>query len=149
MVTGTINNYNWIIEARQPLFTGGGLWANYQASRIAEDAAAVEVTAKSLDVVQDVKIAYFNILRSQRLAENARQAGRCFPPIRRRPEFLPASPHSKEHLLQTVVEQANGGRRRSRRQTPRTCKPAPSRAEARGDEPVEDREMLTPPLQRL
>ena len=46
MVAGTINNYNWIIEARQPLFAGGGILANYQASKIAEDAAHVEESAK-------------------------------------------------------------------------------------------------------
>ncbi|MDD4240646.1 MAG: TolC family protein [Smithellaceae bacterium] len=109
MVTGTINNYNWIIEARQPLFTGGGLWANYQASRIAEDAAAVEVTAKSLDVVQDVKIAYFNILRSQRLAENARQAVEMLSAhsdVAR--NFYRVGLIPKNDLLQTEVELANG-----------------------------------------
>lgn len=73
MVTGTIDNYNWIIEARQPLFAGGGILANYQAGQIAEDSARIEETAKYLDVVQDVRIAYFNILRMQRLLATAGQ----------------------------------------------------------------------------
>src|SRR5208283_861694 len=39
MVTGTQNNYNWVIEAKQPLFAGGGILANYQANSIGEDDA--------------------------------------------------------------------------------------------------------------
>ena len=71
---GTKDNYNWSIEARQPLFTGGGLIANYQAAKIAEDAARIEETAKKQDVVQEVKIAYYNILRAQRILDTARQS---------------------------------------------------------------------------
>ena len=74
MVMGTKDNYNWVIEARQPLFAGGGILANYQASKIAGDAALMEETAKIQDVVLDVKIAYFNILRAQRLRDTARQS---------------------------------------------------------------------------
>ncbi len=109
MVTGTINNYNWVIEARQPLFAGGGLWANYQASRIAENAAGVEITAKSLDVVRDVRIAYFNILRSQRLVAAARQAVEMLSAhsdVARNFHRVGLIP--KNDLLQTEVELANG-----------------------------------------
>ncbi len=71
---GTENNYNWDIEVKQPLFAGGGILANYQAYSIGEDAAHVEETAKYQDVVRDVKIAYFNILRAQRIQDVARQS---------------------------------------------------------------------------
>lgn len=71
---GTKDNYNWTIEARQPLFAGGGILANYQASKIGEDTARMEETAKQQDVVRDVKIAYFDILRAQRIMETARQS---------------------------------------------------------------------------
>lgn len=74
IVSGTVNNYNWTIEARQPLFAGGGILANYQAAKIGEDIAAVEETAVSLDVVQEVKTAYYDVLRAQRLEESIRQA---------------------------------------------------------------------------
>ncbi|MEN6422059.1 MAG: TolC family protein, partial [Smithella sp.] len=66
---GTKDNFNWVIEARQPLFAGGGIWANYQASRIGEDIARQEETAKYQDVVQEVKVAYFNVLRAQKIQE--------------------------------------------------------------------------------
>jgi len=106
---GTINNYNWGIEARQPLFAGGGILANYQAFKIAEDTALVEQTAKSLDVVQDVKIAYFNILRTQRLMETARQqvdmlAAHCDVAE----NFYRVGLIPKNDMLQAEVELANG-----------------------------------------
>jgi outer membrane protein TolC len=40
--TGTNDNYNWSVEARQPLFAGGGILANYQASRLGVDVARFE-----------------------------------------------------------------------------------------------------------
>jgi outer membrane protein TolC len=109
MDIGTINNYNWGIEARQPLFAGGGILANYQAFKIAEDTALVEQTAKSLDVVQDVKIAYFNILRTQRLTQTARQqvemlAAHCDVAE----NFYRVGLIPKNDMLQAEVELANG-----------------------------------------
>lgn len=109
IVTGTINNYNWVIEARQPLFAGGGILANYQVNKIGEDAALIEEKAKLQDVVQDVKIAYFNMLRVQRLRETARQAvemlkAHCdFAQNFYRVGLIP-----KNDLLQAEVQLANG-----------------------------------------
>jgi len=109
MVTGTINNYNWIFEARQPLFAGGGILFNYQANRIAENASQVEETARSQDVIQDVKIAYFNILRSQRLRDTARQSVEMLAAHRDVAEnFHRVGLIPKNDLLQTEVELANG-----------------------------------------
>jgi len=109
MVTGTIDNYNWVIEARQPLFAGGGILANYQASRIAEDAALVEESAKYQDVVQEVKIAYFNILRSQRLRDTARRSVEMLSGHAEVAQnFYRVGLMPKNDMLQTEVELANG-----------------------------------------
>lgn len=109
MITGTINNYNWVIEARQPLFAGGGILANYQASKIAENAALVEETAKSQDVVQDVKITYYNILRMQRLRDTSRQAVGMLAAHRDVAQnFYQVGLIPKNDLLQAEVELANG-----------------------------------------
>lgn len=109
MIAGTINNYNWVIEARQPLFTGGGILANYQASKIAEDAALVEETARSQDVVQDVKIAYFNILRAQRLRDTSRQAVEMLAAhCDVAQNFFRVGLIPKNDLLQAEVQLANG-----------------------------------------
>ena len=74
VVAGTADNYNWAVEARQPLFAGGGILANYQLNSIGEHIARLEETAKYQDVVQEVKIAYFNILRAKRIQEAAQQS---------------------------------------------------------------------------
>ncbi len=109
MVTGTINNYNWFIEARQPLFAGGGILANYQASQIAEDAACVEETARSQDVIQNVKIAYYNVLRTQRLRDTAGKAVEMLSAHRDVAQnFFRVGLIPRNDLLHAEVELANG-----------------------------------------
>jgi outer membrane protein TolC len=109
MVAGTINNHNWIIEASQPVFAGGGILANYQANKTGEDIALIEETAKSLDVVLDVKVAYFNILRAQRLVETARQSVEMLSAHRDvAHHFFLVGLIPKNDLLQSEVQLANG-----------------------------------------
>ncbi len=109
MVMGTKDNYNWVIEARQPLFAGGGILANYQASKIAEDAALMEETARAQDVVLDVKTAYFNILRAQRLRDTARQSVEMLGAHRDAAQnYFRVGLIPKNDLLQAEVELANG-----------------------------------------
>ena len=74
MTTGTKDNYNWNVEARQPLFAGGGILANYEASRLAADIARMEEAATVQDLVQEVKISYFNILKASRILDVAKQS---------------------------------------------------------------------------
>jgi len=106
---GTKNNYTWSIEARQPLFAGGAILANYQASSIGEDAAHLEETAKYQDVVQNVKIAYFNILRAQRIQDAARQAVEMLNAHRDVAQnYFNVGMIPKNDLLHAEVELANG-----------------------------------------
>ena len=109
ITTGTINNYNWVIEAKQPLFAGGGILANYQASRIGEDTALLEEKAKYQDVVQEVKIAYFNILRAQRIQDAASQSVEMLSAHRDVAEnYFKVGMIPKNDLLHAEVELANG-----------------------------------------
>ncbi|MGA2526186.1 MAG: TolC family protein [Smithellaceae bacterium] len=109
LVTGTINNYNWIIEAKQPLFAGGGILANYQASRIGEDTALLEEKAKYQDVVQEVKIAYFDILRAQRILTAVSQSVEMLSAHRDVAEnYFQVGMIPKNDLLHAEVELANG-----------------------------------------
>ena len=71
---GTKNNYNWNVEVRQPLYAGGGIAAGYEASQVAADIARLSERQTILDVVYEVKTAYFNILKAQRVMEVAAQA---------------------------------------------------------------------------
>ena len=109
IAAGTKDNYNWVIEAKQPLFAGGGILANYQASSIGEDAAHLEETAKYQDVVQEVKIAYFNILRAQRIQDAARQSVEMLNAHRDVAEnYFNVGMIPKNDLLHAEVELANG-----------------------------------------
>ncbi len=109
LIAGTQNNYNWAIEAKQPLFAGGGILANYQASIIGEDAAHLEETAKYQDVVQEVKIAYFNILRAQRIQDAARQSVEMLSAHRDvAQDYFNVGMIPKNDLLHAEVELANG-----------------------------------------
>jgi outer membrane protein TolC len=106
---GTKDNYNWAIEARQPLFTGGGLIANYQASKIGEDAARVEESARYQDIVAEVKIAYYNILRARRIMDTARQSVEMLTAHRNVAEdYFKVGMIPKNDLLHAEVELANG-----------------------------------------
>jgi outer membrane protein len=67
MKTGTKDNYNWNVEARQPLFAGGGILANYEASRLAAEIARMEEAVTVQDLVAEVKVSYFNILKTARI----------------------------------------------------------------------------------
>ncbi|MEQ8160466.1 MAG: TolC family protein, partial [Smithellaceae bacterium] len=109
IIVGTQNNYYWTFEARQPLFTGGGLVANYQASQIAEDAARIEEGAKRQDVIRDVKITYFSILRAQRIKEAADQSVEMLTAHREvAGNFFKVGMIPQNDLLHAEVELANG-----------------------------------------
>jgi outer membrane protein len=106
---GTDDNYNWAIEAKQPLFAGGAILANYQANSIGEEAARIEETAKIQDVVQEVKIAYFNILRAQKIQDAARQSVEMLKAHRDVAEnYYKVGMIPKNDLLYAEVELANG-----------------------------------------
>src|SRR5512145_785061 len=109
MNTGTKNNYNWGIEARQPLFAGGGILAGYQAAKIAEDVARVEESATYQQVVLEVKISYFQILRAKRIQETAQQSVEMLNAhLETARNFYRVGLIPKNDLLQAEVELANG-----------------------------------------
>lgn len=73
-VTGTENNYTWSLDARQPLFTGGRIKANYDIQRLGVDASREEERGTVQDIVLEVKRSYFTILKAKRLVGVARQS---------------------------------------------------------------------------
>jgi outer membrane protein len=106
---GTKDNYYWIIEAKQPLFAGGGILANYQASSIGENIARMEETSRYQDVVQDVKIAYFDILRAQSIEKVAGQSVENLTAHRDVAEnYFQVGIIPKNDLLHAEVQLANG-----------------------------------------
>ncbi|MHB8828911.1 MAG: TolC family protein [Syntrophales bacterium] len=109
LATGTKNNYNWNIEVRQPLYAGGGIAAGYEAGRIGVDIARVAEQETILDVVQEVKIAYFNILKAQRIMGVAAQALKRLTAHRdAAAAFHEAGIIPRNDLLRAEVELAGG-----------------------------------------
>ena len=64
---GTKDNYAWALEVKQPLFAGGGILANYMACRTGEEIARAEETTATQDVIQEVKVSYYNVLKARSL----------------------------------------------------------------------------------
>ncbi len=109
MTTGTKDNYNWNIEARQPLFAGGGILANYEVSRLAADIARLEEAATIQDLVQDVKVSYFNILKAARFLTVAKQSVEQLQAHRDAAQgFFDVGLIPRNDLLYAEVELANG-----------------------------------------
>jgi len=106
---GTKDNYNWAVEARQPVFTGGALRANYEANRLGIEIAGQEEAAAVRDIVQEVKIAYFNILKAGRMREVAEQSVERLKAHRDSAQgFYDVGIIPKNDLLYAEVELANG-----------------------------------------
>lgn len=72
--TGTKNNYSWEVSLTQPVFAGGRILNNYQINKLGEEVSRMEEITVIQDIIQEVKEAYFNILKSERILEVARQS---------------------------------------------------------------------------
>jgi len=109
MKTGTQDNYTWSLEARQPLFAGGSILANYEASRIGVDVARMEERSAVLDIVQDVRISYFQVIKAEKLREVAQQSVRQLESHRDIAQnFFDVGLIPRNDLLHAEVELANG-----------------------------------------
>lgn len=71
---GTKDNFTWAFEVKQPLFAGGALVSTYKASAFGYEAAGLDEQARMLDVVKQVKLAYYGILKAKHVKEVARQS---------------------------------------------------------------------------
>ncbi len=109
MITGTENNYNWALDLRQPLFAGGGIMAGYEIGRIGEDMARSAEIAAKLDIIRDVRTAYFRILKAEKILEVARQTVEGLQGHRDQARvFFEAGLIPRNDLLYAEVELANG-----------------------------------------
>ena len=105
---GTQDNYTWALEFRQPLFAGGSIYANYEANKKGEDIARMDESMASQDIVQEVRVAYFNVLKAQKLLEVAKQAVEQLKSHRNDAQsFFDVGLIPKNDLLQSEVQLAN------------------------------------------
>lgn len=109
ITTGTQDNYIWALEARQPIFAGGGILANYEANRIGVDVARMEEVTVILGIVQEVKVAYFNTIKAEKLLEVAQQSVKQLEAHRDMAQsFFDVGMIPRNDLLRAEVELANG-----------------------------------------
>ena len=65
-------NFNWSLEITQPIFTGFALLDKRELAKLGINISEVQKQEAALNVIEGVKIAYFNILKAQ---EQLRVAG--------------------------------------------------------------------------
>ncbi len=63
---GDNDHYHWDLTLRQPLFTGFALSTRYEMAKLGIDIKDAEKEQAVLDVVKQVKVAYFNILLTKK-----------------------------------------------------------------------------------
>lgn len=109
ITSGTQDNYIWSSEVRQPLFAGGGILANYEASRLGFDISRMEASAAVQDVVREVKVSYFSILKAEKLVGVARQSlEQLKSHLNTARNFFEVGLIPRNDVLQSEVQVANG-----------------------------------------
>jgi outer membrane protein len=107
--TGTENNYNWAFEVRQPVFAGGAIQANYRASRLGADIARVEESLSVQNTVLEVKTAYLNVLKMEKLLAVAHQTlDQLKAHLNVAQNFFDVGMIPRNDLLQSEVQYTNG-----------------------------------------
>lgn len=109
LTTGTRDNYSWTVEAKQILFSGGGILAQYKARSLETDIAKMEEIAAIQNIIRDVKVAYFLILKAEKILEVARQSLKQLKAHRDMAQhFFQVGMIPRNDLLHAEVELANG-----------------------------------------
>ncbi len=107
--TSTKDNYSWVVEVKQPIFAGGGILANYQVNRIGREIASTDEASVVQDIIQDVRVAYFNVLKAEKNLTVAKQSVEQLEAHRNMSQdFFDAGVIPKNDLLRSEVELANG-----------------------------------------
>ena len=73
LTIGTRDIYNWTSTVTQPVFTGGALINSYLLAKLGVDTAKVEFEGVQLDLILQVKEAYYGILTAEKGVEVAEQ----------------------------------------------------------------------------
>jgi len=107
--TTTKDNYSWVAEVKQPIFAGGGILANYQANKLGHEIAVMDESSAVQDIAQDVRVAYFNVLKAEKILDVAKQSVEQLEAHRNMSQdFFDAGVIPKNDLLRSEVELANG-----------------------------------------
>ena len=104
---GTKDNYAWTTTVTQPIFTGGALINNYRLAELGVDTAEVELETTTLDLILQVKEAYYGVLKAERFEEVAERAVQQLESqLKVSQAFFDVGLIPKNDLLQVEVEMA-------------------------------------------
>jgi outer membrane protein len=104
---GTRDNYSWTTGLDQPLFKGGAIYWSYRLAKLGVDLSKVFFELVKQDLVLQVKVAYFNILKAEKIREVAlRSVEQLEAGVKFSKAFYDVGIIAKNSLLQTQVELA-------------------------------------------
>lgn len=100
--------YNFNTTLNQPLFTGGFNLANYRAAKLGVDLSKENVETVKRDLVLQVRVGYFNILKAEKFLDVAKQTVRLFEAqLEVTKAFFEVGIVPKNDVLQAEVRLAN------------------------------------------
>lgn len=101
--------YNWKAYVTQPLFLGGRLWNTFKAAKIEVDISNLMLTQQANELVRQVKNLYFDLVKAQKLLEEAEAAHkRLKAHLADAKGFYEAGLRTRNDLLESKVELAKG-----------------------------------------
>jgi outer membrane protein len=105
---GARDIFNFGTTLNQPLFTGGYNLANYRSAKLGVDFSKASVETVKRDLVLQVRVGYFNILRAEKFLDVAQQAVKQFEAqLEVTRAFFDVGIVPKNDLLQAEVRLAN------------------------------------------
>jgi outer membrane protein len=106
--TSSPSVYNFNTTVSQPLFTGGLNLANYRSAKLGVDLSKVNIETVKRDLVLQVRVGYFNILRAEKFLDVAQQQVKQFEAqLEVTKAFFDVGIIPKNDVLQAEVRLAN------------------------------------------
>jgi len=100
--------YNFNTSLNQPLFTGGFNLATYRSAKLGVDLSKETVETTKMDIVFQVRVGYFNILRAEKFEDVANQQVKNFEAqLEVTKAFFDVGIVPKNDVLQAEVQLAN------------------------------------------
>ncbi|HUL20071.1 MAG TPA: TolC family protein [Thermodesulfobacteriota bacterium] len=100
--------YSFHTSLNQPIFTGGKNLANYRFAKLGVDLSKTGVETAKLDLVEQVRVGYFNVLRAQKFVAVAEQQVKNFEAqLGVTKAFFDVGIVPKNDVLQAEVQLAN------------------------------------------
>jgi len=66
VITGPLHTYVWDVSVEQPLFTGWSITTTHQLAKLGFDIAKVQEIQAKHDLIRNVKIGYFELLKTEK-----------------------------------------------------------------------------------